>query len=184
MREIKSICVYCGSQSGINEEYVAEARVLGEAMAKSGIDLIYGGGDRGIMGAVSSACRDNGGNVIGVIPGFLIGFGGESNFVNEEDRVIVTESMHERKQFMFEEADALIALPGGIGTLEEIIEVMTWAQLDQHKKPIGFLNTKGYWNSLIGLIEHMTEEGFMHNIERVQPIFIEKAEQAIAALSA
>jgi len=134
------------------------------------------------MGAVSDACRENGGSVIGVIPQFLIGYEGETNIANPKDTVIVTDNMHERKQRMFEEADAFIALPGGIGTLEEIVEIMTWAQLDRHRKPIAFLNTDGFWDPMLHLVEHMTSSGFLHHSERMKPIVINEAKEVVAKL--
>lgn len=177
--EIKSLCVYCGSQSGNSPKFENEARLLGALMAQNNIQLVYGGGDRGIMGAVSAGCRENGGSVTGVIPKFLIDYEGEANAVNPHDRVIVTENMHERKQHLFAEADAFVALPGGIGTLEEIIEIMTWAQLDRHRKPIAFLNTNGFWDPLLELLNHMTNSGFLHHADRLNPIMVEKAEDVI-----
>jgi len=182
MSEIKSICVYCGSQSGKSSKFVAEAIVLGQSLAENGIKLVYGGGDKGIMGAVSSACRENNGNVTGIIPRFLIGFKGETNVANPKDLVIVTENMHERKQHMFEEADAFIALPGGVGTLEEIVEIMTWAQLDRHHKPIAVLNTDGFWDPMLNLLDHMKASGFLHNSENVQPIVINNAADVVEAI--
>lgn len=179
MSEIKSICVYCGSQEGNSPKFREEAAALGKLMAQNDIKLVYGGGDKGIMGSVSDACRDNGGNVIGVIPQFLIGFDGESNAANPQDTVIVTENMHERKQQMFEHADAFIALPGGIGTLEEIVEIMTWAQLKRHAKPIAFLNTDGFWDPMLELIDHMQTSGFLHNVDRMKPLVVNHAKDVV-----
>jgi len=182
MSEINSICVYCGSQSGNSPIFEAEATVLGKSFAENDIKLVYGGGDRGIMGAVSDACRANGGRVTGIIPQFLVGFDGESNMANPEDTVIITKNMHERKQSMFEKADAFIALPGGIGTVEEIVEILTWAQLGRHTKPIAFLNTNGFWNPILELIDHMKASGFIHNPERMQTLVISDAADVVEAI--
>lgn len=152
------ICVYCGSGSGTDPAFIAAATALGTAMAKAGIGLVYGGGDMGMMGAVADAVRSNGGTVTGIIPEFLLnkeraGFNGEG--------LIVTPDMHERKRRMFEMADAFVALPGGVGTLEEVVEQMTWAQLGRHKKPILLANVKGFWEPLCALLDHMKALAFI-----------------------
>lgn len=152
------ICVYCGSGPGTDPAFVAAATTLGTAMAKAGIGLVYGGGDMGMMGAVAEAVRGHGGTVTGIIPEFLLnkeraGFNG--------DGLIVTRDMHERKRKMFEMADAFVALPGGVGTLEEIVEQMTWAQLGRHKKPILLANIKGFWDPLSALLDHMKALAFI-----------------------
>lgn len=152
------ICVYCGSGPGTDPAFVAAATTLGTAMAKAGIGLVYGGGDMGMMGAVADAVRGHGGTVTGIIPEFLLnkeraGFNG--------DGLIVTRDMHERKRKMFEMADAFVALPGGVGTLEEIVEQMTWAQLGRHKKPILLANVNGFWDPLCALLDHMKALAFI-----------------------
>ncbi|RDV02392.1 TIGR00730 family Rossman fold protein [Undibacter mobilis] len=152
------ICVYCGSGPGNDPAFIEAATALGTAMAKAGIELVYGGGDMGMMGAVADAVRRNGGSVIGIIPEFLLnkeraGFNGEG--------LIVTPDMHERKRKMFELADAFVAMPGGVGTLEEIVEQMTWAQLGRHKKPILLANVKGFWEPLHALLDHMKALAFI-----------------------
>ena len=182
MHEIKSICVYCGSQSGNSPNFDAEARVLGKSLAEKNIALVYGGGDRGIMGAVSESCRTNGGQVIGIIPEFLVGFDGERNLGHDDDTIIVTKNMHERKQKMFENADAFIALLGGVGTVEEIIEILTWAQLGRHTKPTAFLNTDGFWQPMLQLFDHMKSFGFLHNADRMNPVVIDHAKDVIETL--
>ena len=181
MNKIKSICVYCGSQAGNNSIFMESAQILGESMAQNGIRLVYGGGDRGIMGAVSDAVRNNGGLITGVIPDFLIKVEGERTVDSDDEDLVITTNMHERKQKMFEEADAFIALPGGIGTLEEIVEIMTWAQLDRHTKPILLLNVNGFWDPLLELLEHMKSAGFLHHSEKLQPIVVERAEDILLA---
>ena len=150
--KIAKICVYCGSGAGTDPAFVEAATALGIAMAKAGIGLVYGGGDAGMMGAVADAVRSNGGTITGIIPQFLLnkeraGFNGEG--------LIVTADMHERKRKMFEMADAFVAMPGGIGTLEELVEQLTWAQLGRHKKPILIANIKGFWQPLCALLDHM-----------------------------
>jgi hypothetical protein len=159
MAELRSICVYCGSNDGRLPEYAAAAERLGRDMAEAGVRLVYGGGSVGLMGIVARAVLAHGGVVTGIIPQFLKD---REVMLKEVSELIVTADMHERKRIMFERSDAFVALPGGIGTLEEVIEVMTWAQLEQHEKPVLIVNTKGFWDPLIGLFAHMTEEGFLH----------------------
>jgi len=153
-----SICVYCGSASGSDPAYLAAAQTLGRSMAAAGLGLVYGGGGIGLMGEVARAVRENGGYVLGVIPAFLqareVHFKGASE-------MIVTADMHERKMLMFERADAFVALPGGIGTLEELIEQMTWAQLGRHGKPIIIADVLKFWRPLLTLLGHMETEEFL-----------------------
>ena len=179
MQPITSICVYCGSQPGNDTEFIKQAVILGKLMADNNIRLVYGGGSRGIMGAISKSVQDNGGKVLGIIPKFLIPKEGEWDQSASNLEIIITENMHVRKQKMFEQSDAFIALPGGIGTLEEIIEIITWAQLGRHEKPIAFLNIKKFWNPMLELIEHMKEAGFIHTANKVQPIVIEQTANTI-----
>ena len=137
MSRIKSICVYCASGPGTNPAYVAAAKDLGRILAENGIRLIYGGGSVGLMGAIADAVLDSGGEITGIIPEFLMNR--EHMLLRAQER-IVTRDMHERKRIMFERADAFVALPGGVGTLEELVEQITWAQLGRHKKPILIAN--------------------------------------------
>jgi uncharacterized protein (TIGR00730 family) len=183
MQSIKSICVYCGSQPGNEPEFIEAAKTLGTSLAKHNIRLVYGGGSRGIMGAVSQSVQDNGGRVLGIIPDFLLPKEGEWDQSSENLEIAITHNMHERKQRMFEESDAFIALPGGIGTLEEIVEIITWAQLGRHQKPIAFLNTNNFWQPMLELINHMKTSGFIHTANKVNPIVIDKAEDVIARLN-
>lgn len=180
---IKSICVYCGSQPGNNPQYLDAARILGQALAKADIRLVYGGGSRGIMGQVSSAALEKGGKVLGIIPKFLMPKEGEWDMEHTSLDIFVTENMHERKHKMFEESDAFIALPGGIGTLEEIVEIITWAQLGRHEKPIAFLNTGGFWDPMLELMDHMKSAGFIHTANKVRPIIIDHPEKVIEEIS-
>lgn len=172
MRKIQSICVYCGSSTGSDKIYLESARLIGKMLAKAHIQLIYGGGTKGIMGSISHAVKDNGGKVVGIIPRFLIDAEAQNNSAKHVDELIITETMHERKQLMFEKSDAFLALPGGIGTLEEIIEIMTWAQLNRHSKPIAFANINGFWNPIVSLLDHMKIEGFIHTEQKLKPLII------------
>jgi uncharacterized protein (TIGR00730 family) len=158
MAEIHSVCVYCGSSAGDDPIYVAAARKLGQILAREQIRLVYGGGGIGLMGAVAHAAMDAGGEVTGVIPEFLVAR--EHAFEGARD-VVVTRDMHERKRVMFERADAFIALPGGIGTLEELIEQLSWLQLGQHRKPVLALNLNGFWDPLLALLAHLESRGFI-----------------------
>ena len=184
MPEINSICIYCGSQNGNNGVFKEAAQILGKTIAQSGIGLVYGGGNSGIMGAISSSVLENGGTVKGIIPRFLLSHEGSHHQSTSNYDLIVTENMHERKRLMYENSDAFLALPGGIGTLEEIVEIMTWAQLGQHKKPIGFLNIEGFWQPMLELIEHMSEAGFIHASKLINPLIIEDPELVVETFHA
>jgi uncharacterized protein (TIGR00730 family) len=153
-----NICVYCGSGNGRNPKYMAAARQLGQAMAASGIGLIYGGGSLGLMGAVAKATLAAGGRVTGVIPDFLVQ---RERMLTDVNELIVTANMHERKMTMFERADGFVALPGGMGTLEELVEISTWAQLGRHNKPIILANVDNYWDPFLTLVDHMRQEKFI-----------------------
>ena len=159
MAELGSLCVYCGANPGAAPAYADAAARLGAAMAGAGVRLVYGGGSVGLMGIVARAVMTNGGNVTGIIPQFLKD---REVMLREVPDLVVTADMHERKRLMFQRSDAFIALPGGIGTLEEVVEVMTWAQLDQHAKPVMILNIDGFWNPLIELFRRMAAEGFLN----------------------
>jgi len=177
---IRSICVYCGSQPGRDPAYIAAGRALGKSIAAHGIRLIYGGGTKGIMGAVAAGVLSNGGEVTGIIPEFLVDMEATRHSLGQLNELIVTKDMHERKHKMFERSDAFVTLPGGIGTLEEIVEIMTWAQLGHHTKPIAFCNIDGFWNPMLALIDHMAAEGFIHTAHRVRPIVVESPDELIA----
>jgi uncharacterized protein (TIGR00730 family) len=155
---IKSICVYCGSSSGVSPRYAEQARAMGAALAGRGIALVYGGGKVGLMGAIADEVLRCGGQVTGVIPQALmdkeVGHQGLT-------QLHVVKNMHERKAMMADLSDGFIAMPGGVGTLEELFEVFTWAQLRFHDKPIGILNTDGYYDALLGFVSHMVEQGFV-----------------------
>jgi len=181
---ITSICVYCGSQPGHDPAYRNAARILGRAMAENGIDLVYGGGTKGIMGTVADAVMSNGGKAIGIIPEFLMDQEASRQELGQLTELHVTKDMHERKHMMFERSDAFVTLPGGIGTLEEIIEIMTWAQLGRHTKPMVFANISGFWDPLNALIGHMSSQGFIHTAHLVQPMVIDRAEDIVPRLLA
>lgn len=167
MTTIKTLCVYCGSQNGIDPDFIEGAASVGKILAKNDVRLVYGGGTAGVMGAIARAVSENGGHVTGVIPEFLLA----SEAAHEPERwcsdVVVTHTMHERKQKMFELSGGFLAMPGGIGTLEELVEIMTWAQLGRHSKPIGVLNINGFWEPLMALYKHMQDCGFVHSAKRI-----------------
>lgn len=153
-----SICVYCGSGFGNDPVFRDAAVALGTALGQSGVRLVYGGGAVGLMGVVAKAALDAGGTVLGIIPQFLVE---REVMLPDVTELIVTSDMHERKRLMFEAADAFVALPGGIGTLEELVEQLTWAQLGRHAKPIVLADIGGFWRPLIDLLNHMRDLGFI-----------------------
>lgn len=158
MAPVRTVCVYCGSGFGSDPAFSRAARELGEALAKAGIGLVYGGGNVGLMGTVAQAVVEGGGHVTGIIPDFLKS---RERMLDSIQETIVVGDMHTRKRLMFERSDAFVALPGGIGTLEELVEQMTWAQLGRHRKPILLVSIAGFWNPLLTLIEHMLGHGFI-----------------------
>lgn len=160
LSKIRKICVYCGSGPGTDPAYVEAARSFGAILAKNGIGLVYGGGGVGIMGALAHSVHEHGGEVTGIIPKFLMS---RERALHGTHELIVTGDMHERKQKMFELADAFVALPGGIGTLEELVEQITWVQLGRHKKPILLANIKGFWDPLCALFDHMKTLEFIRS---------------------
>lgn len=151
MSEIRTVCVYCGSGPGTDPAFVEAARQFGKTLAENGIRLVYGGGKVGMMGAISEAVLQHGGTVTGIIPEFLVA----REHARKSIDLTVTRDMHERKRKMFEMADAFVAMPGGVGTLEEIVEQITWVQLGRHKKPVLLANIEGFWDPLCALLEHM-----------------------------
>ena len=156
--KIRKICVYCGSGPGTDPAFIESARAFGAILAKNGIGLVFGGGSVGMMGAIAKSALDHGGTVTGVIPEFLVA---REHAMRGADNLIVTRDMHERKRKMFEMADAFVAMPGGIGTLEEIVEQITWVQLGRHRKPILLANIKRFWEPLCALIDHMKSLEFI-----------------------
>ena len=158
MNTIKTICVYCGSGPGTNPHFVQAAIELGKALAENGIRLVYGGGSIGLMGAIAKSALDHGGTVTGIIPDFLKS---REHALPRVQELIVTPDMHERKRLMFERSDAFVALPGGIGTLEELVEQLTWQQLGRHSKPVLLANIDGFWEPLFALLTHMRAMEFI-----------------------
>ncbi len=155
---MKSICVYCGSSPGASPEYAGAAREMGQLLAGEDIKLVYGGGHTGLMGAVADAVLHAGGHVTGVIPESLM----ERELGHQNvSELLVVKTMHERKALMAELAGGFIALPGGFGTLEELLEILTWAQLDMHHKPCGLLNTAGFYDPLLQMFQHARDEEFL-----------------------
>ncbi|MPZ39400.1 MAG: TIGR00730 family Rossman fold protein [Rhizobiales bacterium] len=179
MSTLKAICVYCGSGPGSNPKFVESARRFGRILAESNIGLIYGGGSIGLMGAIAEAVVDHGGRVTGIIPDFLKA---REKMFRRAQEIIVTRDMHERKRLMFERADAFVALPGGIGTLEELVEQLTWAQLGRHKKPILIANVDGFWDPLCALFDHMRAMHFIRAGLSVSPVVVDRVEAILPAL--
>jgi uncharacterized protein (TIGR00730 family) len=182
MNTIRSICVYCGSSPGSDAAYVEAGTTLGRAIAEAGLRLVYGGGTKGVMGAVAEGTLRAGGKVTGIIPRFLITKEATEAALKRLDDLVVTDNMHQRKHIMFEKSDAFVALPGGIGTVEEIVEIMTWGQLGHHRKPIVFGNVKGFWDPMMAMLDHMRAEGFIHTGHLVKPMLVEKPEAIIPAI--
>ena len=174
-----NICVFCGSGTGRNPTYAKAAQALGTAIADAGVGLVYGGGSLGLMGETARAVLAGGGRVTGIIPGFL---SAKEKMLNEVDELIVTEDMHERKRLMFERSDAFVALPGGIGTLEELVEQLTWSQLGRHSKPIILANIDRFWDPLIGLLDHMRTEAFIRPGLEVGFVVVESADEIVPAV--
>jgi len=180
MSKIKTVCVYCGSGAGTNPRFAESARDLGKTLAESGIRLVYGGGSLGIMGAVAKAVLDHGGSVTGIIPEFLV----KKEVMMPLQDLIVTPDMHERKRLMFEHSDAFVALPGGIGTLEELVEQLTWQQLGRHSKPVLLANIDGFWEPLLALIAHMRATQFIRPNLSVDILQAERVEDILPRLEA
>jgi len=179
MTSLKTICVYCGSGPGADPAFLAAARTLGREMAEQGIGLVYGGGNVGLMGALARSVLDHGGHVTGIIPDFLKA---RERMLDDVQETISVPDMHTRKRLMFERADAFVALPGGIGTLEELVEQMTWAQLGRHNKPILLLSTNGFWKPLLTLLAHMREQGFIRPGLELNYLVAERVDDVIPML--
>ena len=181
MSKIKTVCVYCGSGPGTDPRFVEAAIALGRVLAENGIRLVYGGGSIGLMGAVATSVLDHGGSVTGIIPDFLTI---RENALNRVQEMIVTPDMHERKRLMFERSDAFVALPGGIGTLEELVEQLTWQQLGRHAKPILIANIAGFWEPLLGLLTHMRATQFIRPTLAIEILKAERVEDILPRLQA
>lgn len=158
MPKLAALCVFCGSSMGLRPAYAEAAAELGALLAREGIQLVYGGGNVGLMGVVAKSCMESGGEVIGIIPRALF----KKEHGNQAiTRLEVVSSMHERKSRMSELSDGFVALPGGIGTFEELLEVLTWSQLGIHRKPVAVINVGGYFNPLLALLDNALDEGFL-----------------------
>jgi hypothetical protein len=179
MSTIKSICVYCASGPGNDPAFMEAATKFGRILAENGVRLVYGGGSVGLMGALAESVLDHGGAVTGVIPDFLVNR--EHMLLRVQERVI-TRDMHERKRVMFERADAFVALPGGVGTLEELVEQLTWAQLGRHKKPILILNVARFWDPLCQLLDQMERLDFIRAGLPVTLLVAERVEEILPKL--
>lgn len=178
---LRAVCVFCGSHPGRDPRYAAEARRFGELLAKHDIGLVYGGGAVGLMGAVADGALAHGGRVVGVIPTFLL----RAEVGHERlSELIVVETMHERKMTMFERADAFVVLPGGIGTLEELFEVLSWRTLALHAKPMVVIEADGYWDPLKDLIERCVSHGFARPALKDHIRFVDAVEEVLPALAA
>jgi len=176
-----NICVYCGSNTGKNPAYVAAAKDLGRQMAAAGVGLVYGGGGLGLMGEIAREVIAHNGHVTGIIPEFL---SKKERMLRAADELIVVKDMHERKRLMFDKSDAFVALPGGIGTLEELVEQLTWAQLGRHHKPIVLLNVDGFWLPFLALLQHMSREQFIRPDMDVRFITVDNAAAVLPAIEA
>ena len=176
---LRNVCVYCGSASGDDPRYAAAARTLGVALAQADLGLVYGGGDSGLMGVVARAVLEAGGRVTGIIPDFLEK---RELMLREAQDVVVVPDMHTRKRLMFERADAFVALPGGVGTLEELVEQLTWVQLGRHSKPVLIADVGGFWRPLLALFAHMRDSGFIRKDSEVHYIVSEKIEDIVPML--
>jgi len=181
MDQIKTVCVYCGSGAGTSPRFVEAALALGKTFAENNIRLVYGGGSVGLMGAVAKSTLAHGGLVTGIIPDFLRS---REHALTHVQEMIVTPDMHERKRLMFERSDAFVALPGGIGTLEELVEQLTWQQLGRHSKPILLANIDGFWEPLLALLAHMRETEFIRPTLAVDILKAERVEDILPRLQA
>lgn len=178
---IQSVCVYCGSADGVHKDYYQAATSLGEALAQSGIRLVYGGGKTGLMGAVADGSLQAGGEVVGIVPVQL----NSPKLIHANlTRLEVVENIHLRKARMSDLADAFIALPGGYGTFDELFETLTWAQIGLHRKPIGLLNTRQYFNFLLNMVKNAQEEGFIYAEHRVLLVSADQPGQLLESLRA
>ena len=178
---VRSICVYCGSVQGADLVFEAAARQLGQAMAKAGIGLVYGGGANGLMGAIAGSVLASGGHVTGIIPNFLVGREGPLPGLQE---CLVVGSLHKRKRLMFERAEAFVALPGGIGTLEELAEQLTWVQLERHTKPVVIVDIDGFWRPLLQLFAHMRGHRFIEAHNELHYLVAEDIEEVLPMIYA
>jgi uncharacterized protein (TIGR00730 family) len=184
MNTIKAVCVYSGSSPGHDVAYVEAGEKLGVALAASGLKLIYGGGTTDVMGALARGTLQAGGQIGAIIPSFLINRETTKAALTMFEDLTITETMHERKHKMFERSDAFVALPGGLGTVEEMVEIMTWGQLGQHRKPMVFANINGFWEPMLAMLDHLHRTGFIHSGHLLQTIVVDRVEAIIPAIVA
>ncbi|KAI9204254.1 uncharacterized protein BJ171DRAFT_506784 [Polychytrium aggregatum] len=177
---MNNICVFCGSSDGVSPVYTESARQLGNELVRRNIGLVYGAGHLGLMGTIAKTVANQGGKVLGIIPTALSRFGNGLNMIGE---TIEVKDMHSRKKLMADRSDAFIALPGGYGTFEELLETITWSQLNIHSKPIGILNTNGFYTHLIAMIDHAVAEGFIRPQQRSLVIVHEDPVKLLDALA-
>jgi uncharacterized protein (TIGR00730 family) len=176
MSMLRTICVYCGSGPGKNPAFASAARQFGKTLADNGIGLIYGGGSLGLMGELAKSVLKHGGKVTGIIPEFLVA---RERMLTQAQDLVVTKDMHERKRIMFERSDAFVALPGGVGTLEELVEQLTWSQLGRHKKPILAANIEHFWDPLRALLNHMEALEFIRPGLKVELLVADTVEEIL-----
>lgn len=174
----KSVCLFCGSAEAVDPAYLSAAREFGARTAEAGWRLVYGGGGVGLMGASARSAHEAGGRVLGVMPGFLRS---RERLFDEVETLVVT-SMHERKTIMYDQSDAFVVAPGGVGTLEEVIEVLSWKRLDLHHKPVIFLNLNGFWDALLAVLDHSIAEGMTPATFRQAWSVVDTVEEAIAVM--
>ncbi len=179
MRDLTSVCVYCGSSSRVSDRYKEAARALGRELASKGVALVYGGGQVGLMGIAADAALEGGGEVIGIIPSHIRDMEVDHTGLTE---LHVVDSMHTRKMMMFDRADAFVVLPGGLGTLDEMFEIITWRQLAIHDKPVVLVNIDGYWDPMISMIDGMIEAGFVRPEHKNLFSVVDTVEAIIPAL--
>lgn len=176
---LQNVCVYCGSGAGENPAFADAAHALGEKLASAGVGLVYGGGDLGLMGIVARTVLEHGGHVTGVMPHFLRG---RERMLVDVHELVVVDNMHERKHLMFEKSDAFVALPGGLGTLEEFVEQLTWTQLGRHQKPIVLVNIHGFWNPLLEMFDNMLSHGFIRTGFELKMTVAESADDVLRVI--
>jgi len=177
-QRLESTCVFCGSADAADPEFLRAAGDLGKALADAGIKLVYGGGGVGLMGAVARGAHNAGGDVLGIIPTFLVGKERALEMVEH----IIVDNMHERKMLMFQRSDSFVILPGGIGTLEEVVELLSWRRLDLHAKPVVFYNPRGFWEPLFKLFQHTVDENLTPPEFMKAWVSVETVEEVVAAL--
>lgn len=178
MSKVLSICVYCGSSNDVSPSYILLAKELGQELAKRGIRLVYGGGGVGLMGACARAANEAGGDVLGIMPRFLL----DKERIYEDVEHRIVDDMHTRKQMMLDESDAFIVLPGGIGTLEEAVEILSWARLSLHAKPMAFLDEDGFWTPFFDMMDKIIDAKFIPEEFRALLIHTDTPGLAIDAL--